>query len=122
LPSYYVEFNVELAYATTAYGAQGQTTHEAHVLISDHSGAAATYVSMTRGTHHNIAHLVADSTADARAQWISAFSRDRADFGPAHSRGRAIDEIYRYGVAVPVRPPSPTAPGRERHEIDAPAR
>ena len=44
---------------------------------------------MTRGRHHNIAHLVADNLDDARSQWIDVFSRDRADLGPAHARTRA---------------------------------
>jgi conjugative relaxase-like TrwC/TraI family protein len=122
LPSYYVEFNVELAYATTAYGAQGQTTDDAHVLITEHSGAAATYVGMTRGQHRNIAHLVADSTADAREQWVSAFGRDGADLGPAYARRHALDAIDRYGVTAPPRRPSPSTPGQGRPEIDAPAR
>ena len=58
--------HVELAYATTAYGAQGATVPTAHVLIGEHTGGASAYVGMTRGRERNVAHLVADTTEDAR--------------------------------------------------------
>ena len=79
LPASYVQDHLELAYATTVYGAQGHTVAQAHLLVGEHTGAAAAYVGMTRGRETNIAHLVAGSVEDARAQWISTFSRDRAD-------------------------------------------
>ena len=66
LPRDYALTSTELAYASTAYGAQGQTVDTAHVVVSDHSGAAATYVGMSRGRGRNVAHLVADTVADAR--------------------------------------------------------
>ena len=49
LPSGYAQEHVELAYATTVYGAQGETVDHAHLLISETTGAAAAYVGMTRG-------------------------------------------------------------------------
>ena len=52
---------------------------------------------MTRGRHHNIAHLVAESIDDARSQWVDVFSRDRADLGPGQAAQRAADDIDRYG-------------------------
>ena len=64
---------------------------------------------MTRGRQTNVAHLVAESVEDARKQWVDVFSRDRADLGPAHARGQAIDAIDRYGPAA-IRPPSPALP------------
>jgi hypothetical protein len=93
--------HVELAYATTAYGAQGSTVPTAHVLVGDHTGASSAYVGMTRGRDHNTAHLVAPSPAEARRQWIDAFSRDRADLGPTHAALRAIEDIERYGPDAP---------------------
>ena len=42
---------VELAYATTVHGAQGETVDSAHVALGDTTGAAAAYVAMTRGRH-----------------------------------------------------------------------
>ena len=81
LPAAYVRDHVELAYATTVYGAQGGTVDAAHFLLGETTGAAAAYVAMTRGRKGNTAHLVAGSVADARAHWIEVFARDRADLG-----------------------------------------
>lgn len=110
LPSSYVREHVELAYATTIHGAQGDTVDHAHAAISETTGAAAAYVAMTRGRQTNVAHLVAESVEGARKQWIDVFGRDRADLGPAHARGLAIDAIDRYGNQPRRRPPSPTPP------------
>jgi hypothetical protein len=106
LPPDYVRRDIELAYATTAYGAQGATVTESHVLVGEHSGAASAYVGMTRGRERNIAHLVAESVEDARKQWCDVFARDRADLGPAHAREAAAEAIERYGPIKPryVRP------------------
>lgn len=86
LPASYVQDHLELAYATTVYGAQGHTVAQAHLLVGEHTGAAAAYVGMTRGRETNVAHLVAGSVEDARAQWISTFSRDRAAPGAGPDR------------------------------------
>lgn len=106
LPSAYVTEHVELAYATTVYGAQGDTVDIAHLVIGETTGAAAAYVGMTRGRHHNTAHLVADSIEDARRQWIDVFNRDRADLGPAHAARAAAEDIERYGPQAPRRSPN----------------
>ncbi len=97
LPADYANQHIELAYATTTHGAQGETVDCAHVVIGESTGAAAAYVAMTRGREANTAHLVADTVEDARQQWIEVFNRDRADLGPARARQRAIEDIDRYG-------------------------
>ena len=109
VPSDYVARFVELAYATTVHGAQGETVESAHVVIGQHTGAAAAYVAMTRGRAFNTAHVVAESVDDARQQWVDVFSRGRADLGPAHARRQAIDAMEAYG-AQPRRP----VPGQRR--------
>ena len=119
LPPEYVRKHVELAYATTIHGAQGETVDHAHVAICETTGAAAAYVAMTRGRQTNVAHLVAESVEDARKQWGDVFSRNRADLGPAHARGQAIDAIDRYGSAAMrraanVSPPPAAAPSHGR--------
>ena len=88
VPAEYATRFVELAYATTVHGAQGETVDHAHVALGETTGAAAAYVAMTRGRHGNTAHLVAESVEDARQQWVEVFSRDRADLGPAHADAR----------------------------------
>ena len=104
LPAEYVREHVELAFTTTAYGAQGETVGSAHFALGETTGAASAYVAMTRGRHHNIAHLVADTVDDARSQWVEVFNRDRADLGPRHAAQRAADDIDRYGPSAPPRP------------------
>lgn len=118
VPADYASRFVELSYATTVHGAQGDTVEAAHFLIGDHTGAASAYVAMTRGREHNTAHLVAEHLDDARAQWVEVFGRDRADLGPARARTRAIEDIERYGPTAPPRtgyrphphPPSTSTP------------
>lgn len=97
IPAEYAAQFVELAYATTIHGAQGETVDRAHVAIGETTGAAAAYVALTRGRVVNVAHLVADNIEDARRQWVEVFSRDRADLGPAHAKRQAIEAIDRYG-------------------------
>ena len=104
IPAAYAREHVELAYATTAYGAQGETTHVGHLMLGEHTSAASAYVAMTRGRDDNIAHLVADDEADARRQWERVFARDRADLGPAAAAQQAADDIERYGTQPPARP------------------
>jgi conjugative relaxase-like TrwC/TraI family protein len=104
IPAEYATRFVELAYATTVHGAQGETVDRAHVAIGDTTGAAAAYVAMTRGRHSNTAHLVAESVDDARRQWVDVFGRDRADLGPAHAKRQAIEAVDRYGTQQRRRP------------------
>ncbi|WP_100501689.1 MobF family relaxase [Geodermatophilus chilensis] len=92
----YVTSHVELAYATTAHGVQGDTVPAAHVMIGEHTSAASAYVGMTRGRTANTAHLVAADLAEAREQWIAVFGRDRADLGPSHATELAAAEVARY--------------------------
>lgn len=103
LPATYVREHVELAYATTVHGAQGETVDHAHLLLGETTGAAAAYVAMTRGRHTNTAHLVADTVEDARDKWIETFARDRADLGPARAAQTAAADIDRYGPIAPRR-------------------
>ncbi|MAS56148.1 MAG: AAA family ATPase [Pimelobacter sp.] len=119
LPAEYVDRHVELAFASTAYGAQGETVASAHLVIGKATGAAAAYVGMTRGRHRNVAHLVADSVEDARQQWIEVFSRDRADLGPGHAATRVDEDIDRYGTRLPDESWTPAARprGRDQSEV-----
>lgn len=111
VPAEYARKHVELAYATTVHGAQGETVARAHVALAETTGAAAAYVSMTRGRAGNTAHLVAETLEDAKQQWIDAFARNRSDLGPSRARDAALEDIERYGPAL--RPEAPT-PARER--------
>ena len=116
VPAEYASRFVELAYATTVHGAQGDTVDAAHVLIGDTSGAASAYVAMTRGREHNTAHLVAEDLDDARRQWVEVFGRDRADLGPAHARtpgDRGHRPLRHRDVAAAPAPPPRPATGQD---------
>jgi thymidine kinase len=102
LPADYVTAHVELAYAGTAHGVQGETVTASHVVVGEHTGAASAYVGMTRGRTANTAHLVATDPAEAREQWLAVFARDRADLGPAHATGLAAAEAARYAAPRPL--------------------
>jgi exodeoxyribonuclease V alpha subunit len=104
LPAAYAREHVELAYATTVYGAQGETTHTGHLMLGEHTSAASAYVAMTRGRANNIAHLIAEDEADARRQWEQVFARDRADLGPTVAATQAAEDIERYGTQQRTRP------------------
>jgi exodeoxyribonuclease V alpha subunit len=124
VPARYARHDVELAYASTVYGAQGDTTPAAHLLLGEHTGAASPYVAMTRGRDANTAHLVAQDLADARQQWILTFARDRADLGPAHAALLAAEEAAKYEPYVePSRRAQrarPETTGVRRPEPDQP--
>ncbi len=102
LPASYVAGEVELAYASTAHGAQGLTVDAAHLILDEHTSAAAAYVGLTRGRYANTAHLVAGNEVEAREQWTLAFGRDRADLGPAAARDQAAGDAARYAPARPL--------------------
>ncbi len=94
---------MELAYATTVHGAQGETTHTGHLALGEHTHAAAAYVAMTRGREENLAHLVAEDLDEARRSWVETFSRDRADLGPGHAAIRAAEDLDRYAPHRPLQ-------------------
>ena len=103
LPPRYAHEHEELAYATTVHGAQGETTHTGHLLLGEHTSAAAAYVAMTRGRENNTAHLVAENLDDARQSWVETFGRDRADLGPGHAAQRAAEDLERYAPHRPLQ-------------------
>jgi len=98
LPASYVSDHVHLAYASTAYGVQGDTAEGAHALLNGESSdgfgmagldAAGVYVALTRGRTANLLHIVATDLDDAREQFATAMERDRADRGLAHATQHA---------------------------------
>ena len=117
IPRSYAIRDVELAYASTVYGAQGETTRAAHLVLGEHTGAASAYVAMTRGRDTNVAHVVAEDLDDARQQWTRVFSRDRADLGPAHAARLAAEEAAKYEPYN--HQPQPPKPAR-RHPPEPP--
>lgn len=93
LPANYIREHAHLSYASTAYGVQGVTAPASHTVLSDGVDGAAVYVGMTRGRGANALHVVAGSTAEARAQFIDAMNRDAADRGLADATERAATSV-----------------------------
>jgi hypothetical protein len=61
LPASYVAEHVELAYAVTAYRAQGSTVDTAHAVVHSSQMTRETfYVAMTRGRHSNTCYVATD--------------------------------------------------------------
>src|SRR5690625_4025992 len=92
-PAEYGREHAHLSSAATAYGVQGVTVPASHTVLGDQMGGAAVYVGMTRGRETNTLHAVAESMADARAQFIEAMERDRADRGLTDATERAVEAV-----------------------------
>ena len=101
LPADYVHEHVQLAYASTEYGAQGATADRAVTLATGATTGRGLYVGMTRGRDHNQA-LVADTDDLAHAISVleAAIAVDRADI-PATTQRRTLAE------PVPTTRPRP---------------
>ncbi len=103
LPAEYVAEHAHLSYAATAYGVQGATVTTSHAVLSEAMSAAGVYVGMTRGREANRLHVVAESMADARAQFIEAMERDPADRGLDHATAQAVEAVRGLISDGPVR-------------------
>lgn len=103
LPAEYVAEHTHLSYAATAYGVQGATVAGSHTILTDQASAAGVYVGMTRGRESNVLHIVAENQAEARAQFIEAMKRDRADRGLTDATRRAVEEVAGLVKTGPVR-------------------
>ncbi|WP_229780425.1 MobF family relaxase [Arthrobacter sp. BL-252-APC-1A] len=103
LPAEYVAEHAHLSYAATAYGVQGATVTASHTILSEATSAAGVYVGMTRGREQNQLHVAADNLADARAQFIDAMERDRADRGLTHATTQAAEAARGIVKNGPIR-------------------
>ncbi|MGH9154882.1 MAG: AAA family ATPase, partial [Acidimicrobiales bacterium] len=81
LPAAYAARHVELGWAVTGYGNQGDTTDHGICVVEPSSSRAGVYVGMTRGRGRNVG-LVVDATglADAEEAFASVIAR------PANAR------------------------------------
>ena len=93
LPPEYMSEHAHLSYAATAYGVQGATVDTSHTMLTDATSAAGVYVGMTRGREHNRLHVIAESMADARVQFVAAMERDPADRGLNHATRTAQEAV-----------------------------
>jgi len=93
LPADYVREHVQLAYATTEHGAQGETDDRSITLATTATTGRGLYVGMTRGRDENHALVVTDTPDIAEAISIleAAIAFDRADI-PATTHRRTLAE------------------------------
>ena len=103
LPPEYVSEHAHLSYAATAYGVQGATVNTSHTFLSEATSAAGVYVGMTRGREHNRLYVIAENLADARAQFVDAMERDRADRGLTHATVQAAEAVRGIIKNGPIR-------------------
>ncbi|HEY4558942.1 MAG TPA: MobF family relaxase [Enteractinococcus sp.] len=99
----YVRDHIHLGYAVTDYGNQGTTVDHGSVLLESSMSGGGVYVGATRGRHDNTIHIVADDTEDAKAQFITALTRDRADRGLDQAREELAQQLPRHTMAVHPR-------------------
>src|SRR5699024_8684700 len=99
----YVRDHIHLGYAVTDYGNQGATVDHGSVLLESSMSAGGVYVGATRGRHDNSIHIVADDPEDAKAQFISTLTRDRADRGLDQAREELAKQLPRHTMAVHPR-------------------
>src|SRR5699024_1311698 len=97
----YVHDHIHLGYAVTDYGNQGTTVDHGSVLLESSMSGAGVYVGATRGRHDNTIHLVAEDYEDAKAQFITTMTRDRADRGLDQARAELAQQLPKHIMAVP---------------------
>ncbi len=93
LPTDYARHHVELAYATTEHGAQGDTADHSITLATNATSGRNLYVGMTRGRTDNTTLVVTEThdLAEAISILDTAITLDRADL-PAVAQRRALAE------------------------------
>jgi conjugative relaxase-like TrwC/TraI family protein len=91
LPADYARQHVQLAYATTEHGAQGETADRSITLATTATTGRGLYVGMTRGRDENLALVVTEAPELAEAISILevAIAIDRADI-PATTHRRTL--------------------------------
>ncbi|WP_261799201.1 AAA family ATPase [Microbacterium wangchenii] len=89
----YAGDHLQLAYASTVHGIQGETTDAA--IVGPDVDAAGLYVGMTRGRLHNEAVVIASTQAAARARLAEAMRRGLPEVAVADSVRAARDDMKR---------------------------
>ncbi|WP_431219320.1 AAA family ATPase [Leifsonia xyli] len=107
----YAGSHLHLAYATTVYGVQGETTDRS--IVGPGVDGAGLYVGMTRGKSSNQAVVIAPTEASARTQLVQTMQRQTVEETIEISRAAARTEFHRAarsqtGPATSVSPLSST--------------
>ena len=107
LPADYVRQHVQLAYATTEHGAQGETADRSITLATTATTGRGLYVGMTRGRDENHALVVTETPDIAEAISIleAAIAIDRADIPATTHRRLLAETVPRSGPRPRVQIP-----------------
>lgn len=105
----YAQDHIHLAYATTVYGVQGETTDRA--LVGPGVDAAGLYVGLTRGKQHNAAVLVAPTADNAESQLVEMMQRQALEETIEKSQAAARTELKR--AAQPPTAPMVASPDHQ---------
>jgi exodeoxyribonuclease V alpha subunit len=105
----YAESHIHLAYATTVYGVQGETTDCS--LVGPGVDAAGLYVGLTRGKQQNAVVLVAPTEESARSELVEMMQRQTVEETMEKSRTAACCELRR--AAQSAAGPIVAAPERD---------
>jgi ATP-dependent exoDNAse (exonuclease V) alpha subunit len=97
----YAASYLHLGYASTVYGAQGETTDRS--IVGPAVDASGLYVGLTRGRHDNQAVLVAATARTATAELADMLRRSSVEHSLEYSRATARAELHQ--SAVPNRSP-----------------
>lgn len=118
LPADYVADHVQLGYASTEHGVQGETVDVGIELVTDNTSRRGLYVGATRGRDHNQLHVVTSSRegalAEARQILERVLTTDRSDV-PATTQRRALAQhqlAAQQAVTATANPTTPTPPRR----------
>ena len=99
----YVRDHIHLGYAVTDYGNQGTTVDHGSVFLESSMSGGGAYVGATRGREDNTIHIVADDLEDAKAQFVTTLTRDRADRGLDQARTELAQQLPKHIMAIPPR-------------------
>ena len=89
----YAESHLHLAYATTVYGVQGETTDRS--IVGPGVDAAGLYVGLTRGKENNAAIVVAANESSAKRELAESMNRQVIEPTVEVSQATALAELRR---------------------------
>ena len=87
----YATGHLHLGYASTVYGAQGETTDRS--IVGPGVAASGLYVGLTRGRHDNQAVLIAPTAAAATRELVDMLHRDAIEPNLEYSKAAARAEL-----------------------------
>ncbi|WP_346769420.1 AAA family ATPase [Planctomonas sp. JC2975] len=106
----YAKQHLHLGYASTVYGAQGETTD--HSLVGPGVDAAGLYVGLTRGRHTNNIILTTPTPITAKTELTNMLQRGYIEPTMDESHAAARTELHRSAVPVQGSSTIPAVPTR----------